>query len=469
MISFIASGNIVVQLASCFTANSKLNHAALLRVRKCNKEHVLVKNRKCAPFVIKMNVDTLVSNYKAVDRTQNYANSNEDSNNAQKLLFVRKISVNSMTLIAATVLISYLTLRKFTVWTVFGASMLLKASTKLAIAFAKSFPRIVYRLARFVSVLSHQITISVLQRTLPTISDVSRKSSTTEFIENQTQSNSSETKSVNQLEELQDEITALENAVESFDRLNETGELMEYKDYLESSLKGKQMEMESKFGKKLTEIDVKSTSNAENGETSGVNSINGEISNVTTFQLVILRHAHCEKSRNSKDLRDFDREVDSVGNAQIEVIAERLKSIGFYPDYVLSSGSMRTRMTTNQLCDRLNKNNPNLKSKCEILFSEELYYALTAEEMRRAFTTRIHELNGIQNVKSIILVGHNPGIQQLVEMLTGTKVKMGSGYAVLLEHRMKSSESTSHKDWIECLSDSWTLIKCFNPNQSEEF
>ncbi|HKP38790.1 MAG TPA: histidine phosphatase family protein [Pyrinomonadaceae bacterium] len=119
--------------------------------------------------------------------------------------------------------------------------------------------------------------------------------------------------------------------------------------------------------------------------------------------LFLLRHA--KSSWKDDTLDDIDRPLKKRGLGDAQLIGKviRQKEINF--DLVLSSPAERARQTT-QLVSMASGN------QAEIKYDERIYEA----GMRRLLTL----ISRLDNAAStVLLVGHNPGFEELLKTLTG--------------------------------------------------
>jgi len=124
--------------------------------------------------------------------------------------------------------------------------------------------------------------------------------------------------------------------------------------------------------------------------------------------LYLLRHA--KSSWNDASLRDFDRPLNDRGRDAAERIGKRLASEKLNAPLVVCSPALRTRQTA------------------EIVLSSS---ALRAEERldERIYEASLRELmeviSEIPDDKPVaILIGHNPGFEELLAFLTGETRRM---------------------------------------------
>ena len=118
--------------------------------------------------------------------------------------------------------------------------------------------------------------------------------------------------------------------------------------------------------------------------------------------LLILRHGHAEQQLPASGEGDVERPLRSKGRRLVTTLSPVVQSAGL--DLVLSSPSRRTRQTVDALL---------LTAPVEWL---EPLYGADADELLDA----VRELSAREEPpESVLLVGHNPGVHQLVLELTG--------------------------------------------------
>ncbi|MES2895108.1 MAG: histidine phosphatase family protein [Pseudomonadota bacterium] len=113
-------------------------------------------------------------------------------------------------------------------------------------------------------------------------------------------------------------------------------------------------------------------------------------------RLILLRHGKAERDSASGD--DFDRRLDGRGAVESAAMAERLADLGLIPDLVLVSPSARTRETWAAVAPAF----PNAAFRVE----RALYHA--EESTVREMAEAAGETSG-----TVMIVGHNPGLQDL--------------------------------------------------------
>lgn len=131
-------------------------------------------------------------------------------------------------------------------------------------------------------------------------------------------------------------------------------------------------------------------------------------------RVYLLRHANARWATPGE--RDFDRPLDDRGYSEAEIIADRAADLGFEPDIVISSTARRCRETAQSIRRAFNET-------VEIMFVDEMYNA-DAE-------TYLALISAQRESRSVMLVGHNPTMEAVVEKLIGhsqMEAQMPSGF-----------------------------------------
>lgn len=119
--------------------------------------------------------------------------------------------------------------------------------------------------------------------------------------------------------------------------------------------------------------------------------------------LFVLRHA--KSSWDDQDLADFDRPLNDRGNSSAPFMGRLMASNDFAPAVIFSSPAVRARETAT-----LVKQGGNLDA--QILHDERIYEASPAT--LRQVVSEIDD-----SYRSVMLVGHNPGMEGFIRYLTG--------------------------------------------------
>ncbi|WP_271216225.1 SixA phosphatase family protein [Streptosporangium carneum] len=123
----------------------------------------------------------------------------------------------------------------------------------------------------------------------------------------------------------------------------------------------------------------------------------GDGGRVTTRTLIVLRHA---KAAHTPGLADRERPLTERGRRDARRIGETLTGLDLRPDLVLCSPSIRTRQTAELALPG-----------ADITFEPAIYEAYPDELL-----TLVRRSD--PEVRTLILVGHNPGVHELVQDLT---------------------------------------------------
>ena len=118
--------------------------------------------------------------------------------------------------------------------------------------------------------------------------------------------------------------------------------------------------------------------------------------------LLIMRHA--KSSWDNPEISDFDRPLNSRGLNAAPFMGNLIYTNHLTPDLIISSPAKRAKQTA-----ILVKETAEIAEKIE--FQEQIYEASP--------TTLLYLVSQISNkYKSILLVGHNPGLEGFIRILT---------------------------------------------------
>ena len=165
--------------------------------------------------------------------------------------------------------------------------------------------------------------------------------------------------------------------------------------------------------------------------------------------LCILRHA---KASWEEAVADIDRELKPKGRRQCEKMSAHLAEIWAAPERVLCSPSRRTRDTLL----------PFLKAwgldAAGVLFEEGLYLASEAD--LRARLAALPE-----EVSRVLLLGHNPGLTDLANALTGPDVYFDNirpcGVVIL-------EAACSSTSWADLVAGKMQVVHAMRPRELED-
>lgn len=157
--------------------------------------------------------------------------------------------------------------------------------------------------------------------------------------------------------------------------------------------------------------------------------------------LYLLRHA--KSSWKNETLQDIERPLNARGRRAAETMGRFLMKKKVFPDLVLSSSAVRARQTTDLLIAAA-------KLSSDLRFDERIYEAGASK--------LLEVINQLEKGKeSVLLVGHNPGLEELVELLTGKTERMPTG--TLSKIVLRAS------NWTSIGEQGGTLEWIVKPNQ----
>ena len=120
--------------------------------------------------------------------------------------------------------------------------------------------------------------------------------------------------------------------------------------------------------------------------------------------LLVLRHA--KSSWHDPALDDHDRPLNKRGQQDGPRMGELVREHRLTPDVIISSDAVRARLTAEAVAEAA-------RYTSEILLDPHLYLASPAGILAVLRTVRETKAG------TVMIVGHNPGLEELVEQLTG--------------------------------------------------
>jgi len=122
---------------------------------------------------------------------------------------------------------------------------------------------------------------------------------------------------------------------------------------------------------------------------------------------MLLRHAKSDWDSDAVD--DLARPLAERGCKAAERMGIWMRGHASVPDYVISSPAVRARETARILCEALGR------EAMQIVYEDSLYLADAGELLSL--------MRGLPDeAKSVMLVGHNPGLEELLVYLCGDDV-----------------------------------------------
>ena len=119
--------------------------------------------------------------------------------------------------------------------------------------------------------------------------------------------------------------------------------------------------------------------------------------------LLVLRHAKSSWNDPARD--DHERPLNKRGRRDGPRMGELVRQYGLVPDLVISSDAVRARLTAEAMAEAAHYAG-------EVVLDQQLYLASPADILSLLRTVR-------ERADTVMIVGHNPGLEELVEQLTG--------------------------------------------------
>ena len=133
--------------------------------------------------------------------------------------------------------------------------------------------------------------------------------------------------------------------------------------------------------------------------------------------LYLLRHA--KSSWDDPGLKDFDRPLNKRGLKAAPKMGAYMLKQNIRPDVVLSSPALRAKQTTTMVCETAGWSSL-------INFDERIYEA----SVQRLFEI----VTGFEDpIERALMVGHNPGFEELLAALTGESHRMATAALACIE------------------------------------
>ena len=158
--------------------------------------------------------------------------------------------------------------------------------------------------------------------------------------------------------------------------------------------------------------------------------------------LLVLRHA--KSSWNDPTLDDHERPLNKRGRRDAPRMGELVREYGLIPDVVISSDAVRARLTAEAVAEAA-------RYAGEILLDPHLYMACPSDILSLLPMVR-------ENAETVMIVGHNPGFEKLVEQLTGERQDLPT--ATLAQVRLPIDQWRDLK-----LSTRGTLVGLWGPQE----
>ena len=155
--------------------------------------------------------------------------------------------------------------------------------------------------------------------------------------------------------------------------------------------------------------------------------------------LLILRHA--KSSWDNPDLRDYDRPLNKRGKKDAPRMGKHIKTVKLIPDRILTSSAKRARKTAKRLAKACGYSGK-IKKLDSLYHAPVGIYYETLQAIPDKYNT-------------IMVVGHNPTMEQLLHHITGQYHRMPTAALAHIEFPLNNWESLS-PNTEGTLIDLWT-------------
>jgi phosphohistidine phosphatase len=149
--------------------------------------------------------------------------------------------------------------------------------------------------------------------------------------------------------------------------------------------------------------------------------------------LLLLRHA--KSSWKDSDIEDHDRPLNKRGKRDAARMGKLLRDENLMPDCILCSSAKRTRRTAELVAQAA-------EYRCETRITGELYEAGVDRLISTIQSFPDH-------AQRVLLVGHNPGLEELLEALTGSYRPLSTAALAWLELPLESWRGISRESRAE--------------------
>lgn len=173
------------------------------------------------------------------------------------------------------------------------------------------------------------------------------------------------------------------------------------------------------------------------------------------FRWMLLRHAKSDWSNANQS--DFDRPLNARGKKAAPQLGLLMLEHGYFPDTILSSTAVRAQETMQGLlaawdpsCSIHHNQHPS-QTNIAIQSTESLYLASPSTIL---LTTQQNQ----EKSQSMLVIGHNPGLEMLASQLAGSTITMKTAQLIVFE---------SETGWPirPELAESWVLKEMLRPER----
>lgn len=136
-----------------------------------------------------------------------------------------------------------------------------------------------------------------------------------------------------------------------------------------------------------------------------------------SIELFVLRHAKSSWADEYTD--DWERPLTSRGERDAAQVGRLLRDRGLVPDLILSSDAVRAESTARRVAEEASYVN-------KVVLSSRLYHA------KPDAIIEVLE-DAPESARRVMIVAHNPGLEDLVEQLTGEQLGLSTAALVHIQ------------------------------------
>ncbi len=156
-------------------------------------------------------------------------------------------------------------------------------------------------------------------------------------------------------------------------------------------------------------------------------------------KLLLIRHAKAEKDTAGKDI---DRPLKYTGMQDAAFMADRIRDNGIIPQVIITSPALRTKTTAEIFADHL--------SLPDAAINKSIY-----EASQQTWLKAINKLS--DDYDFIAIVGHNPGVAQILYYLTGETREVHTSTVAVIDFETD--------DWASISGDTGKLVYYSSPKE----
>ena len=165
-----------------------------------------------------------------------------------------------------------------------------------------------------------------------------------------------------------------------------------------------------------------------------------------TAQKTIYLARHAKSSWDSSAVRDYDRPLSERGLRDAQKMAEKLVELSWRPEKIIASPALRAKQTCEAYCLSFGI------QEGDVLWDKNIYAAY--------MVTLLHTLTSLpEDVQSVMLLGHNPSMEDLLVHLCGDAPRQKNGKLMTTGNVARLSISIPWNELIMHHAELQTLLR----------